>query len=104
MRSKTQCHKEMKRIGHVKEADQALTFKSKVGKLSNRIWFDYIFSEKGGQILENKAVIWLAANDRKPILICQWGYKDYFILFSCNTLNKTLLCNELSVTFLNGLN
>ena len=40
--------KEMKQMGHVKDADQALAFKSKVGKLFNRIWVDYIFSEKGG--------------------------------------------------------
>ena len=45
-------------MGHVKDADQALAFKSKVGKLSS-------FSEKRGQILGNKAVIWLAADNFK---------------------------------------
>ena len=67
-------------MGHMKDADQALAFKSKMGKFSSRIWVDYIFSEKGGQILGNKAVIWLAAKDQKATLISQWD-KDYFTVF-----------------------
>ena len=57
----------MKWMGHMKDADQALAFKLKVGKLSSRIWVDCIFSEKGGQILGNKGVIWLAAKDRQKL-------------------------------------
>lgn len=56
MRSKTLHGKGIKRMGHVMDADQAFAFKSKVGKLSGRIWVDYILSERGGPILGNKAV------------------------------------------------
>ena len=58
MHSNTLRGKEMKGMGHdVKDAEQAVAFQSKVGKLSCRIWVDYIFSETGSQILGNKAVI-----------------------------------------------